>query len=366
MPGGDTAAALAAGNPVIVKAHSGHPLLSVETAEVVAGALEAAGAPVGTLQLISGQRMLVALLKHPQIAAGSFIGSIRAGQILADIAAARPAPIPFHGELGSVNPAFVTQEGLAEQADAIADGYITSVSGSAGQLCTKLGFLFLPAGHGLAEELAAKAAAVGEHRMPNLGIAVCFGDRRTAILVTPGVRLLAEGELRFDDDDDAGQGWVRPTIVSVSTTDLLAQRATLTDQAFGPLSIVVEYDAADDLAALADQLFEGNLTGTIHANTDEDSPQLRSLILWLTPHTGRVLFGGWPTGVAVTPAMQHGLPRRSTTNSSAISVGTAAIARFLRPVSYQRARRVCHRSRFATTTRGGCHNSVARPASRSP
>lgn len=334
VAGGDTASALAAGNPVVVKAHPGHPMLSVQTAEVVAGALEAAGAPVGTLQLISGQDAGVAMLKHPLIAAGSFTGSIRAGRFLADIAAERPVPIPFYGELGSVNPVFVTRAALIDQADAIAEGYVTSVSGSAGQLCTKPGFLFLPAGHGLGEQLAVRAAAVDEHRMLSPGIAAGFRDRRTAILDSPGVTAFAEGTLRFDD---TGQGWVTPTIVSVSTADLLAQRETLTDEAFGPLSIVVEYDSGDDLAVVADQLFEGNLTGTVHARAGEDSVPLRSLIRWLSTHTGRVLFGGWPTGVAVTPAMQHGGPWPSTTNDTGTSVGTAAITRFLRPVSYQAA-----------------------------
>lgn len=334
VAGGDTASALAAGNPVIVKAHSGHPSLSVHTAKVVAGALEAAGAPLGTLQLISGQEAGVAMLKHPLIAAGSFTGSIRVGRMLADIAAARPAPIPFYGELGSVNPAFVTKAALADQTDAIADGYITSVSASAGQLCTKPGFLFLPAGHGMGEQLAAKAAAVAEHRMLNPGIANGFRDRRLAILHTPGVNVLAEGTLRFDD---SSQGWATPTIVSVSASDLLAQRETLADEAFGPLSIVVEYNSEDDLASVANQLFEGSLTGTVHTGSGEDSAPLRSLIQWLTQHTGRVLFGGWPTGVAVSPAMQHGGPWPSTTNDTGTSVGTAAIARFLRPVSYQGA-----------------------------
>ena len=334
VAGGDTASALAAGNPVIVKAHSGHPSLSAHTAKVVAGALEAAGAPPGTLQLISGQEAGVAMLKHPLIAAGSFTGSIRVGRMLADIAAARSAPIPFYGELGSVNPAFVTQAALVEQAAAIADGFVTSVSASAGQFCTKPGFLFLPAGHGVGEQLAAKAAAVDEHRMLNPGIAIGFRDRRSAILNTPGVTILAEGMLRFDD---SGQGWATPTIVSISVADLLARREALTDEAFGPLSIVVEYNPDDDLAAVADQLFEGSLTGTVHTGSGEDTARLRSLIQWLAQHTGRVLFGGWPTGVAVSPAMQHGGPWPSTTNDTGTSVGTAAIARFLRPVSYQGA-----------------------------
>ena len=334
VAGGDTAAALAAGCPVIVKAHSGHPLLSVRTAQVVAKALEAAGAPVGTLQLISGQAAGVAMLNDPRIAAGSFTGSIRAGRILANVAAARPGPIPFYGELGSVNPAFVTRAALSERAEAIADGFIASVSGSAGQLCTKPGFLFLPTRHGLHERLAAQAEVISEHRMLNPGIATGFGDRRDTILATPGVVPIAVGSLRFDAD---GQGWATPTIVSVSADDLLAQRSRLLDEAFGPLSIVVEYEREEELASRADALFQGNLTGTLHAAAAEDTPPLRALIHWLTQHSGRVLFGGWPTGVAVTPAMQHGGPWPATTNDGGTSVGSAAIARFLRPVSYQDA-----------------------------
>jgi NADP-dependent aldehyde dehydrogenase len=332
VAGGDTAAALAAGNPVILKAHPGHPKLSERTGAVVAAALEAAGAPAGTLQLVYGQEAGVELLKDPRVAAGSFTGSIRAGRILADIAAARPAPIPFYGELGSVNPAFVTRAALAEGPDAIVDGYVGSVSGSAGQLCTKPGFLFLPAGHGLTDALAARAGAVPEHRLLNPGIAAGYRERRTRILAASGVTPIVEGSLRFDD---AGQGWATPTIVRVRADDLAAQREALLDEAFGPLSVVVEYDDEDELAARADDLFEGNLTGTVHAGAGETSAPLRSLIGWITEHAGRVLFGGWPTGVAVTPAMQHGGPWPATTNDSSTSVGTAAIDRFLRPVAYQ-------------------------------
>jgi NADP-dependent aldehyde dehydrogenase len=334
VAGGDTASALAAGCPVVVKAHSGHPRLSVQTARVAADALEAVGAPAGTLQLISGQAAGVVMLKDPRIRAGSFTGSIRAGRMLADIAAGRPAPIPFYGELGSVNPAFVTRAALAENAEAIADGFVASVSGSAGQLCTKPGFLFLPTAHGLRDGLAARAAATSEHRLLNPVIAAGYRDRRDTILATPGIEVIAEGQLRFDADD---QGWATPTIVSVHAADLRSQRGRLLDEAFGPLSIVVEYDPEDDLARLAAELFEGNLTGTLHAAEAEDTPALRALIHWLTLNSGRVLFGGWPTGVAVTPAMQHGGPWPATTSDTGTSVGTAAIGRFLRAVTYQGA-----------------------------
>ena len=334
VAGGDTASALAAGCPVVVKAHSGHPRLSVQTVRVAADALKAVGAPVGTLQLISGQTAGVQMLGDPRIRAGSFTGSIRAGRLLADIAAARPAPIPFYGELGSVNPVFVTGAALAENAEAIADGYLASVSGSAGQLCTKPGFLFLPARHDLRDGLAARAAATSEHRLLNPGIAAGYRDRRDTILGTPGVSVITEGSLRFDAD---GQGWATPTLVSVSAADLRSQRERLLDEAFGPLSIVVEYDQEDDLVGLADELFGGNLTGTVHAAAGEDTPALRALIQWLTLNSGRVLFAGWPTGVAVTPAMQHGGPWPATTSDTGTSVGTAAISRFLRAVSYQSA-----------------------------
>lgn len=162
VAGGDTASALAAGCPVIVKGHPGHPRLSRRTTDIVTAALEANGAPAHVLQLTTGQAAGVELLKDPRIAAGSFTGSTRVGRMLADIAAARPVPIPFFGELGSVNPAFVTRAALAERAASIADGFLASVSGSAGQLCTKPGFLFIPAGCPFGE-LVAERASAAEH-----------------------------------------------------------------------------------------------------------------------------------------------------------------------------------------------------------
>ncbi|MGV8875891.1 MAG: aldehyde dehydrogenase (NADP(+)) [Rhodoglobus sp.] len=334
VAGGDTAAALAAGCPVIVKAHSGHPQLSVQTADVLATALEGAGAPAGIVQLISGQEAGVAMLKDPRVTAASFTGSIRVGRMLADIAAARPTPIPFFGELGSVNPVFVTQAALRDNAEGIVEGFVGSVAGSAGQLCTKPGFMFVPAGASLAAGIAARTSSVAEHRLLNPGITAGYQSRRDAILGAPAVTVLAEGSVRVDGD---GQGWATPTIVSVPVSVLKQQREALLDEAFGPLSIVVEYDNIEDLADIAEQLFEGNLTGTIHAAAGEDTPALQSLVDWISRNAGRVLFGGWPTGVAVTPAMQHGGPWPATTNDSSTSVGTAAIGRFLRPVAFQDA-----------------------------
>ena len=334
VAGGDSAAALAAGCPVILKAHSGHPELSIATAKVVADALSEAGMPEGVFQLISGQPAGTALLKDPRVAAGSFTGSIYAGRLLADIAAARPVPIPFFGELGSVNPVVVTEAAIRERGDEIVSGYVTSVAGSAGQLCTKPGFVFVPQGHGLDEALAAAAEPVGEHRLLNPRIAQSYQERRDAVASSAGMRTIAEGGIRFDDD---GQGWARPSLYAASLADVRAAGETVLEESFGPLSVLVEYAPGDDVPAVLTEFFEGNLTITLHLGSDETGAAEQALTHTAMTRAGRVLFGGWPTGVAVTPAMQHGGPWPATTNDSSTSVGTAAISRFLRPVTYQDA-----------------------------
>ncbi|MFT4232017.1 MAG: aldehyde dehydrogenase (NADP(+)) [Leucobacter sp.] len=338
--GGDSASILAAGCPLIVKAHSGHPELSDATAEIAAAALAAAGMPDGVFQLIHGREAGVVVLKDPRIKAGAFTGSINVGRLLADIAANRPAPIPFYGELGSVNPVFVTADAIAERADEIASGYLTSVSGSAGQLCTKPGFVFVPAGSALPEAIRAAAGELPEHRLLDPRIARSFAERRDTILATPGVRPVIDGGIRFDED---GQGWATPTIVSVSLDDFRRGKTALVDEAFGPLSILVETPEGTDLAALMSEFYEGNLTGTLHLSTAEatgetaNATELRALVEAISRQVGRVLFNGWSTGVAVTPAQQHGGPWPATTNDSSTSVGTSAIKRFLRPVAFQNA-----------------------------
>ena len=332
--GGDTAAALAAGCAVVVKAHPGHPRLSDACAALAAKALTNAGMPADTLQLVHGQQEGVDLLQHPSIRAAAFTGSVRAGRILADIAAARPDPIPFFGELGSVNPVVVTKDALAERADEIVQGYVTSVSGSAGQLCTKPGFLFVPADHPLDDAVRTAADAVPEHRLLNPHITQGYQQRRDQIL-NAGVRIISEGALRVDED---GQGWATPTLVAVSLDELVANAETLRDECFGPLSIMVEVPEGADLPRALEGLFEGNLTATLHCGSEEAAdPAIGELVQSFAEHAGRVLIGGWPTGVAVTPAMQHGGPWPATTNDSSTSVGSAAISRFLRPVAFQSA-----------------------------
>lgn len=338
--GGDSAAILAAGCPLIVKAHSGHPELSDATGAIALEALRASSMPDGIFHVIHGQQAGVAVLKDPRIKAGSFTGSIHVGRLLADIAASRPAPIPFYGELGSVNPVFITAEAISERADEIASGYLTSVSGSAGQLCTKPGFVFIPTGDELPEAVRRNGAELPEHRLLGPRIAQSFAERRDAILGSRGVRPVIEGGVRFDAD---GQGWATPTVVAVSLDDFRAGYDALVKEAFGPLSILVEVPEGTDLAALMPEFYEGNLTGTLHlgsieaTGTTANAAQLRALVDAISKQVGRVLFNGWPTGVAVTPAQQHGGPWPATTNDTSTSVGTSAIKRFLRPVAFQNA-----------------------------
>ncbi|GAB2587511.1 aldehyde dehydrogenase [Paractinoplanes abujensis] len=320
VAGGDTASALAAGCPVVVKAHPGHPRLSDRTAEVLNTAL-----PAGALGVIHGQDEGVAALQDERITAAAFTGSLAGGQALAAIAAARPRPIPFYGELGSLNPVVVTPEALTERAAAIASGFAASVSGSAGQLCTKPGLLFVPSG----PAFPASFDAVGPHKLLHPGIVDGYTRRRSEVLGTPGVTVLVEGAVT---DDGA-----TPTLVETDLATLLEHRDTLLQEAFGPLSIVVRYTPGEPLGAVLAEVVEGSLTAGVHVAAGEDSPWLHSLVTSLQTLAGRVLFNGWPTGVAVTPAMQHGGPFPAATNPTTTSVGTAAITRFLRPVVYQDA-----------------------------
>ena len=328
--GGDTASALAAGCAVIVKGHSGHPRLASAVTELARSVLADEGMPSDVLQLITGQEAGVAMLRHPFVAASSFTGSVRVGAMLAGIAASRPDPIPFYGELGSVNPAFVMPRAAAERAESIAAGYLASVGGSAGQLCTKPGFLFVPSGSEVTERIGEAVIDESPHRLLTPGIAESFEQRRSAILGSP-VRVVRPGGL---ERDASGEAWATPTIVATTTHDLSAHAKALAEEAFGPLSIVVEYDRPEDLVGIASAVLGGNLTGTVHL-AEGDAEDASRLVRWLEAHSGRVVINGWPTGVAVTPAMQHGGPWPASTNAGTTSVGTAAVDRFTRPVVYQ-------------------------------
>ncbi|GAA1555230.1 aldehyde dehydrogenase (NADP(+)) [Kribbella sancticallisti] len=316
--GGDTASALAAGCPVIVKAHPGHPELSVKTAEVMIDALREAGAPDGTFGLIQGYDVGVTALKDPRITAAGFTGSVPAGKALHEIAVTRPEPIPFYGELGSLNPVFVTQAAIDARGSDIATGYVGSYTLGVGQFCTKPGLLFLPAGHGLQDQLVAAVDGIAPAPMLNERIASGFSSGLDRLRKIDGVRVLSESGA---------------TLLQTTVAELLERRDEILEECFGPVSIVVEYSSPEELTA-AVEAFEGNLTATLHAEAG-DTELARELLPLLTERAGRVLWNGWPTGVAVSWAQHHGGPFPSTVGSIHTSVGVTAARRFQRPVAYQ-------------------------------
>ncbi|WP_114588745.1 aldehyde dehydrogenase (NADP(+)) [Microbacterium arborescens] len=325
VAGGDTASALAAGNAVVLKAHPGHPHLSQLTGEIVTAALSAAGAPVGIFTVIHGTDAGVHALRHPEVRAAAFTGSIAGGRALFDIAMSRPEPIPFYGELGSVNPAFVTRGAAESRAAEIAEQFVASVVGSAGQLCTKPGLLLVPAGSGVVDALA---SIVLPGPAPLLNDSIASGFRRAldAAAGHDGVDVLV-GAPSSDDATPPAPALLRTTAAAV-----IADPDALVSEMFGPAALVAEYDDEAQLVAVA-KLLEGQLTATIVA--EEGDAVAAELLPVLATKAGRVLWNQWPTGVSVTWAQQHGGPYPATTAVGTTSVGTAAITRFLRPVAYQ-------------------------------
>ncbi|MHA6631398.1 aldehyde dehydrogenase (NADP(+)) [Pseudonocardia sichuanensis] len=325
VPGGDTASALAAGCPVVLKAHPGHPRLSVRTGEVLVEALRAAGAPDGTFAVVHGMDAGATVLTDPRIKAGAFTGSVKGGLALLDIATKRAEPIPFYGELGSLNPVFVTPAAVSARGADIADGYVGSFTLGTGQFCTKPGLLFLPEGHGLEERLTEAVRNAAPAGMLNDRIREGHAHERDRLEGLGPVRTLVHGA-----DTDAG---VAPTLLATTAKELLADPDALLQECFGPTSIVVEYSDPDEMLAAA-EAFGGNLTATVQAE-DSDAPTLAPLLDALRDRAGRLVYNGWPTGVAVSWAMHHGGPFPSTTASIHTSVGVTALRRFLRPVCYQ-------------------------------
>lgn len=323
VAGGDTASALAAGNPVVVKAHSGHPRLSARTAELVAGALEAAGAPSGSLALVEGREAGNALVQHPLIKAAGFTGSVSGGRALFDLASGRPEPIPFYGELGSINPVVVTPGAVSARGDALAQGLVGSFTLGVGQFCTKPGVVFVPASSGFADAVAAAVPAASGGPLLTERITAAFPDGLAHLEADDSVSVVATG-VEVDG--------VRPVALLTDAGAVAARPDTLLEECFGPVTLLVAYASDDELhAALA--AVPGSLTATLHSEAGEDVAETLEL---LQDRAGRVLFAGWPTGVAVTWSQQHGGPWPATT-SLHTSVGASAIRRFLRPIAYQDA-----------------------------
>lgn len=328
VAGGDTASALAAGCPVVMKAHPGHPNLAARCGQIVTAALSRVDAPAGTFAVVHGFEAGRELVRHPAIAAAGFTGSLAGGRALFDLAAARPDPIPFYGELGSLNPVVVTAGALADRADAIVAGFIGSYLLGSGQFCTKPGVVLLPAGHGLADRLTAAVRQASLGPLLNARIQSGYAQTAAALSAVPGVRSLLGPPTAPDQPD--------PVLLAVDAPTLLDRAGELLVECFGPAALLVEWATTEQLLAVLDAL-PGSLTGTIHADPATDAELIATLADRLTARAGRVIFDGWPTGVAVSWAMHHGGPWPATTNAGHTSVGVTAIRRFQRPVVYQNA-----------------------------
>ncbi|MDX3798497.1 aldehyde dehydrogenase (NADP(+)) [Streptomyces sp. AK04-3B] len=331
--GGDTASALAAGNPVVVKSHPDHPGLSELVAKVVRTAAAEQGIPASVLGLVHGFDAGLELIRHPLVAAAGFTGSIRGGRALFDAAAARPTPIPFHGELGSLNPVVVTEAAAAERAEAIGTGLAGSMTLGVGQFCVKPGLVLVPsgaAGDGLLKSLTdavsdTEAGVLLDHRMRDnfvAGVAERAGLPDVESPVTPGA---------------GGEHTVSAGFLTVPAARLTAggEHDLLLEECFGPVTVVARYEDDDEVRAVLSRL-PGNLTATVQLSEGEAAGEGRGgeILAELTPLAGRVLVNGWPTGVAVAAAQHHGGPYPATTSTST-SVGGTAIERWLRPVAYQ-------------------------------
>jgi acyl-CoA reductase-like NAD-dependent aldehyde dehydrogenase len=330
--GGDTASALAASCPVVVKGHPSHPGTTAIVAREVSAAVTDAGLPEGTFSVLqsSGVEVGEALVDEPAIAAVGFTGSFNGGKALYDRAAARERPIPVYAEMGSVNPIVVTEAALRARSAAIAEGLAASVSSFGGQLCTKPGVVFVPAGEsgeGFTADLGARLSAAEPQ--------VLLNERLRDALATRVADLDALAEPVGEPATAAEPGFrFRPGAYRTDAADL-REHPELLDERFGPIVLLVAYGSRDELLdALA--LIDGQLTGSVHAQ-DEDSDLVAALVEVLSERAGRVVFDGFPTGVAVTYAMHHGGPYPATTAPGHTSVGMTAIQRFLRPVAFQNA-----------------------------
>lgn len=327
VAGGDTASALAAGCPVVVKAHPGHPRLSQRTAQIVLDALQSAGAPEGTFAMVEGYEIGQELVTHPSIKAVGFTGSLAGGRALFDLATGRPDPIPFYGELGSINPVVITHGAALNQTTEIATGLVDSFTLGVGQFCTKPGVVLLPEGTPLEEAIIAAAGGASGGHMLSTRMATGFREGLSNLIDSGRVEVLAG-----DSDQAAGETDVTPVVLATTADDVSAAADLLLEECFGPVTLLVRYGEGQLDRAL-DEL-PGSLTATIHATEDEVA-DLPPTLQRLRDLAGRVIFGGWPTGVAVGWAQHHGGPWPATTAPLHTSVGATAVRRFLRPVAYQ-------------------------------
>ncbi|CCQ44197.1 aldehyde dehydrogenase family protein [Pseudarthrobacter siccitolerans] len=332
--GGDTASALAAGCPVVFKAHNAHPGTSELVGHAITKAVKDNGLHPGVFSLVYGPGSSIgqALVADAAIKAVGFTGSQAAGTALMRTAAARPEPIPVYAEMSSLNPVFVFEgalKGPAEHIDALARQYVASVTGSSGQLCTSPGLLFAPAGEAgdkLAAAVGRAVSACSGQTMLTEGIAESWNAGTENLGGAEGVQLIGQGTPGPTENAPA------PAIFGTGVTEFTSN-PVLHEEIFGAASLVIRYSSVEDLLQ-ATRRIEGQLTASLQL-TEEDYPTAARLLPVLEQKVGRIIVNGWPTGVEVGHAMVHGGPFPATSDSRTTSVGTLAINRFLRPVAYQ-------------------------------
>ncbi|MBO6859441.1 aldehyde dehydrogenase (NADP(+)) [Roseibium sp.] len=327
--GGDTASALAAGCPVVVRGHPAHPGTGEIVAEAIAAAIKSCGLHPGVFSFIQGNGFEVgqALVQHPLITAVGFTGSLRGGRALFDMCAQRPVPIPFFGELGSVNPMFLLPAALSARGEAIAKGWAGSLTMGAGQFCTNPGVILVLEGPDADAFVATATEAlggIGKQTMLTDGIAAAYRSGSKRVAASSGVRELIGASCETRE--------AAPYVFETTGDNWLANEE-LGEEVFGPLGIVVRVKDEAQLLEIAKGL-EGQLTCTLQMDAG-DKDLARKLMPVLERKAGRVLANGFPTGVEVADSMVHGGPYPASTNFGATSVGTMAIRRFLRPVCYQ-------------------------------
>lgn len=330
VAGGDTASALAAGCCVVVKGHPAHPGTSELVAGAILDAVREAGLPDGVFSLVNGTDFALgeALVKDPRIAAVGFTGSRAGGLALMNHAAARPVPIPVYAEMSSVNPVVLMPTRMDEAADELAAAYVGSLSLGAGQFCTNPGIVLAVEGEATTRFIAAVGAAltgIPAQTMLTSGIQSAYAKGIATIGAQPGAELVGTGA--------AGAGACGQAQVYTVSGAAFRANPVLSHEVFGPSSIIVVCSDLDEVAAILSGM-EGQLTATLHM-ASADYPAARKLIPILENRAGRIIANAWPTGVEVTHAMVHGGPFPATSDGRSTSVGTLAIDRFLRPVSYQ-------------------------------
>jgi alpha-ketoglutaric semialdehyde dehydrogenase len=333
VAGGDTASALATGNPVVVKVHSGHPGTSELVAGAINNALSARKLPAGIFSMVhgSGKIIGVRLVRHPLAQAVGFTGSRTAGRALFDAAAARSNPIPVFAEMSSLNPVFILPRALQESGAKIAEGLRGSMTLGVGQFCTKPGLVFGLNGHDLEQfeqVLTRSLEGVAPATMLHRGICESYHTGLDRASKVTGVSLLARSLAAADSAKTQAE-----SVVLRTDAVNFRKHPELAEEVFGPFALVISAQSMSELVEVASGL-EGQLTATVHG-TAEDLGEAGELLRILERKAGRLIINGFPTGVEVCPAMNHGGPYPATTDVRFTSVGTAALYRFVRPVCYQ-------------------------------